>query len=207
MEVEIIMAQEKEINDSLFVAETTKNTKFIVEEAIDATTGEKKTYIQGIFLETDVKNENGRVYPRKIIEKAMIVYAEKIKDGTAYGELNHPHKAEINLANLCFRIINLELDKDGKLIGKGLILDTTAGKELKAVIAGGVNIGVSIRGAGPMSTNNIMQDGYEIIAIDVVANPSFTNAMMNIVNEQKETKNTKKLSKTAASIDLFLRTL
>ena len=157
----------------------------IVEEGLEDGSGKKSTYIVGPYLEANVRNQNGNFYPRPVVEKAMEKYKQKIANGTAYGELNHPHKPEIDLERISHRIMDMYFQGD-TVIGKSKLLDTDVGRTAQVLVKEGVNFGVSLRALGSFNAKREMQDDFTLLAVDIVADPSFSNAMMDIVIENKE---------------------
>jgi hypothetical protein len=157
----------------------------VVEESIGDGTDNKSTYIVGPYLEADVRNQNGNYYPRKVVEKAMEKYNKKIANGTAYGELNHPHKPEIDLERISHRIMNMWFEGN-TVMGKSKLLDTDVGRTAQVLVKEGVNFGVSLRALGSFNGKREMQEDFTLLAVDIVADPSFSNAMMDIVIENKE---------------------
>jgi len=154
----------------------------IVEESVDG--APKSIYIIGPYLEADVRNQNGNYYPKRVVEKAMDKYRVKIENGTAYGELNHPHKPEIDLERLSHKIT--EMYFDGNIVmGKAKLLNTKVGETAQILVREGVNLGVSLRALGSFNNKREMQDDFTLLAVDIVADPSFSNAMMDIVIENK----------------------
>lgn len=158
---------------------TTQN--IFVEEA-----GQKQLYIEGIFMQAAVKNKNGRFYPTQILENAVNTYIEEaVKTNSAIGELNHPKSPIPNPNKASHRIV--ELHKDGNdFYGKALVLDTRQGKQVRALIEGGVRMGVSSRGLGTckaVNGVNEVQNNYVLKCVDVVHNPSAPNAFVNGIME------------------------
>lgn len=147
--------------------------------SIDESTGEKSTYIEGVFAQAELKNRNKRVYPKPILEKAIYDYNEKyVKTRRALGELNHPTSPQIDPERACVLIESLHWDNNN-VIGKAKVLSTPKGKLLEALIHDNVQLGVSTRGLGSVRKTRIknenvslVEDDYEIRAIDVVHNPS-----------------------------------
>ena len=154
----------------------------IVEESVDG--GNKSLYIIGPYLEADIRNQNGNFYPRPVVEKAMQKYQAKIDSGTAYGELNHPHKPEIDLERISHRIMSMYFEEN-TVMGKSKLLNTDVGRTVQTLVKEGVNVGVSLRALGTFNTKREMQDDFTLLAVDIVADPSFSNAMMDIVLENK----------------------
>lgn len=149
--------------------------------------GEKQLFIEGIFLQGDIQNKNGRIYPSPTLDKAVIRYInERVEQKRAYGELGHPNGPSINLDRVSHIIT--ELKKDGSnYVGKAKITSTPMGNIVRGLISDGANLGVSSRGMGTLKNkNNIMevQDDYFIAtAADIVADPSAPNAFVNGIME------------------------
>jgi hypothetical protein len=164
-------------------------TELLSEEVLDESTGKKNLYIKGVFAEADTKNRNGRIYPRKVMERGVNEYInEYVKPNRAIGEINHPDRLSIDPKEASHRITELYWEGN-KLMGKALVLNTPNGNILRGLLEGGVNTGVSLRSAGSLKKNaeglNEVQDDWKLACWDVVANPSF-EAYMNPVMESKE---------------------
>lgn len=168
-------------------------TEIIAEVApliVEAAGTGKDYYIQGPFLQSDIKNRNGRIYPLNTLEKECARYTkELVNENRALGELGHPDSPTINLPLVSHRIT--ELKREGKdFIGKAKILDTPNGKIVKSLIDEGVKLGVSSRGVGSVSNrpegNVVGEDFYLATAGDIVADPSAPNAFVRGVMEDKE---------------------
>ncbi|NWJ43606.1 primosomal protein [Marine Group I thaumarchaeote] len=150
----------------------------------------KKQYIKGVFLQSDVKNQNGRVYPFSVLHREVKNYNKKyVEKSRALGELGHPMGPTINLDRVSHLIT--ELYEDGKnFIGKAKIMDTPNGKIVKNLLESGVRLGVSSRGLGTVKTNkqgvNEVQKDFVLSTIDVVADPSAPDAFVNGIMEGKE---------------------
>jgi len=150
----------------------------------------KDLYIQGVFLQADLKNRNGRIYPGKVMDKEVARYTESYIDKKrAFGELGHPQGPTINLDRVSHMIT--ELKKDGSnYIGKAKITDTPHGNIVKNLIAEGAQLGVSSRGMGTLKPKNGIQevqgDFYLATAADIVADPSAPDAFVNGIMEGKE---------------------
>ena len=111
-----------------------------------------KYYIEGVFMQAEKKNRNGRIYKRSILEKAVDDYnTQQVKTGRAVGELNHPDSPTVNLKEASHRILSLEWQGDN-VVGKALILNTPNGQTVKGLLDGGVRLGVSSRGMGSLRT-------------------------------------------------------
>jgi hypothetical protein len=170
------------------IREVTESTNLIVENKL----GKGKEYfIEGIFLQSELKNRNGRMYPESIMDKEVKRYSEEyVSKNRAYGELGHPDTPSINLDRVSHLIVGLR--KEGKnYIGKAKILDTPMGQIAKGLLDGGANLGVSSRALGSLKTNNegvqIVQDDFMLsTAADIVADPSAPDAFVRGIMESKE---------------------
>jgi len=151
--------------------------------------GKKNLYIEGVFMQYDTPNRNGRIYNRSIMEREVNRYVnEVVSQKRAYGELNHPSGPQINLDRVCHIIENLELRSNGEVLGKARVVDTPMGNIVKGLLEGGANLGVSSRGLGSLKEgkNGIMevqQDFRLVTAADVVADPSAPRAYINGIME------------------------
>ena len=166
------------------ITEHMGNIEYIVE-------GKKKQqYIKGVFMQGDVKNQNGRVYPFGVLQREVKNYNKKfVEQGRALGELGHPIGPTINLDRVSHLIT--ELYEDGKnFIGKAKIMDTPNGQIVKNLLESGVRLGVSSRGLGTVKTNkqgvNEVQKDFTLSTIDIVADPSAPAAFVNGIMEGKE---------------------
>ena len=150
----------------------------------------KEQYIKGIFMQADIKNQNGRVYPQVVLQKEVKNFNTKyVNEGRALGELGHPMGPVINLDRVSHVI--KELKEDGKnFIGKAKVMDTPNGRIVKNFISEGVKLGVSSRGMGSVKTNkegvNEVQKDFVLSTIDIVADPSAPDAFVNGIMEGKE---------------------
>ncbi len=166
------------------ITEHTNNVEYIVEGK------GKQQYIKGVFMQSDVKNQNGRVYPFGVLQREVKNYNNKfVKEGRALGELGHPMGPTINLDRVSHLIT--ELYEDGKdFIGKAKIMDTPNGKIVKNLLESGVRLGVSSRGLGTVKTNksgvNEVQKDFTLSTVDIVADPSAPAAFVNGIMEGKE---------------------
>lgn len=142
----------------------------------------RNMYITGPFLQSQSRNRNGRIYPRELIEREVEGFRPLIESHEALGELDHPEYAEIKSKESAIRITDLKMDGD-LAIGKALVLETRNGKELKALLEGGVRMGVSSRGTGNLLENNIVDNDYHLITIDAVYMPSAQVAYSDVVYE------------------------
>jgi hypothetical protein len=149
-------------------------------------TGEKNTFIEGIFMQTEIKNRNGRMYPKKIMESAVNKYVkEQVSKGRAVGELNHPNGPTINLDKVSHRITDLRFEGND-VVGKALVLNTPMGKIVKGLMEGGVQLGVSSRGMGSIENKgsmSVVKGDFHLATIDIVQDPSAHNAFVNGIME------------------------
>jgi hypothetical protein len=170
------------------IREVFEQTSYIVEES----QGKGKSYfIEGVFLQSNLKNRNGRMYPESIMDKEVKRYAEEyVSKNRAYGELGHPDTPSINLDRVSHLIVDLR--KEGtNYIGKAKILDTPMGQIAKGLLDGGASLGVSSRALGSLKSNNegvqIVQDDFMLsTAADIVADPSAPDAFVRGIMESKE---------------------
>ena len=148
--------------------------------------GKKETYIEGIFMQAEGKNRNGRVYTREVLTADVDRYNnEQVMTGRAVGELNHPEGPSINLDKVSHRITELKWDGNN-VIGKALILDTPMGQIVKGLVEGGVQLGVSSRGMGSLEKRagvNYVKDDFMLSTVDIVQDPSAPNAFVNGIME------------------------
>ena len=169
------------------ITEEISSVKFITE----GKGAKKKMYIEGVFLQGDLKNRNGRMYPVATLAKEVGRYNESfVKKGRAVGELGHPDGPTVNLDRVSHKIVSLE-QKGNNFIGKAQLLETPMGKIAKSLIAEGVTLGVSSRGIGTLKED---RDGLKVVgedfqlatAADIVADPSAPDAFVNGIMEGKE---------------------
>ncbi len=171
------------------IKEHTETVNYLIEE--DKDTGEKKYNLEGGFLQADIKNRNGRIYPVDVLDKEVKRYVkENVKKNRAYGELGHPDSPTINLDRVSHMIKELKLE--GKnFVGKAKIMDTPYGKIVKSLIDEGASLGVSSRGMGSLKTtkdgsSEVQKDFMLATAADIVADPSAPDAFVRGVMEGKE---------------------
>ena len=167
----------EEISDVKFITEG-KGTK-------------KKMYIEGVFLQGNLKNRNGRMYPVDTLAKEVSRYNESfVAKGRAVGELGHPDGPTVNLDRVSHKIVNLH-QEGNNFVGKAQLLETPMGKIAKSLLAEGVTLGVSSRGIGTLKED---RDGLKVVgedfqlatAADIVADPSAPDAFVNGIMEGKE---------------------
>jgi hypothetical protein len=157
---------------------------------IEETEGKKNLYIEGIFLQSEIKNRNGRVYPFNVLNREVQRYNEQyVKSGRALGELGHPDGPTVNLDRVSHRIVELRAE-GSNFYGKARILDTPMGKIAKSLLDEGVKLGVSSRGMGSLEERNganyVRDDFMLATAADIVADPSAPDAFVNGIMEGKE---------------------
>jgi len=168
------------------ISEEIQDAQYLVEE----TNGKKSYKIKGIFLQSDLKNRNGRVYPKQVLEQEVSRYnREFINKKRAFGELGHPDGPTVNLERVSHMITSLK--PEGKnFIGEAKIMDTPYGKIVKGLIDEGAQLGVSSRGMGSLVTKNganyVGKDFYLATAADIVADPSAPDAFVEGIMENKE---------------------
>lgn len=206
----------KEISQELnYLTEATEN-------------GKKGIYIEGIFMQADRENKNGRMYPKSIMEKELGRYQTLIKEKRSLGELGHPPNPTINLNNVSHLITNLRFE-GSDIVGKAKILDTPMGKIAQNFIEEGVRLGVSSRGLGSLKERNginEVQDDFHLATVDIVADPSAPDAFVqgimesaewilengvwktvDVENAQKQIKQTPKKNLNEAKLEVFQRFL
>ena len=161
-----------------------------VEVLVEESNGKKNLYIEGVFLQSEIKNRNGRIYPLDILEREVSRYNEEyVVSGRALGELGHPDGPTVNLDRVSHKITSLR--KEGtNFIGKARVLDTPMGKIAKSLLDEGVRLGVSSRGMGSLEEKNganyVRDDFMLATAADIVADPSAPDAFVNGIMEGKE---------------------
>ena len=168
------------------ISEEIQNAEYLVEE----TNGKKNYKIKGVFLQSDIKNRNGRVYPNEILHKEVTRYnREFINKNRAFGELGHPDGPVVNLERVSHMITKLHPDGQN-FIGEAKIMNTPYGKIVKGLIDEGAQLGVSSRGMGSLQTrggvNYVGEDFYLATAADIVADPSAPDAFVEGIMESKE---------------------
>ena len=168
------------------ITEEIRDAEYIVEE----TNGKKDYKIRGVFLQSDIKNRNGRVYPYETLVKEVNRYTDEfINKNRAFGELGHPDGPTVNLERVSHMIKELKID--GKnFVGEAKIMDTPYGKIVKNLINEGAQLGVSSRGMGSLKRdgdkNVVGDDFYLATAADIVADPSAPEAFVEGIMENKE---------------------
>ena len=164
------------------ITEHVEDLQYITEEK----NGKKTFVIEGVFMQADKKNRNGRIYPREVLESAVDKYVtEQVSRGRAVGELNHPEGPTINLDKVSHKITELRWDGNN-VIGKASILETPMGKIVQGLLEGEVQLGVSSRGMGSLAQKNgtnVVNADFMLNAIDVVQDPSAPEAFVNGIME------------------------
>jgi hypothetical protein len=169
------------------IKEVFEQNRILVEEK----DGKKNLYLEGIFLQAEVKNRNGRMYPESTMDREVGRYIkEYVEKNRAYGELGHPDTPSINLDRVSHIITSLK--KEGtNYVGRAKILETPMGNIAKGLLDGGANLGVSSRAMGSLKTGKdgvqIVQDDFMLsTAADIVADPSAPDAYVSGIMEGKE---------------------
>ena len=169
------------------ISEEIQDVEYICEQKED---GKKDYKIKGVFMQADIKNRNGRVYPMEVLQKEVNRYnKENIKEKRAFGELGHPDGPTVNLERASHMITKLY--PDGKnFIGEAKIMSTPMGEIVKTLMDEGAKLGVSSRGMGSLDQKNganyVRNDFYLATAADIVADPSAPNAFVEGIMEGKE---------------------
>ena len=168
------------------ISEEVQNAEYLIEEK----NGKKEYKIKGVFLQSEIKNRNGRVYPTEVLVREVNRYTKEfINKNRAFGELGHPDGPTVNLERVCHMVKSLT--QDGKdFIGEAKIMDTPYGKIVKGLIDEGAQLGVSSRGMGSLiqrnGVNYVKDDFYLATAADIVADPSAPDAFVEGIMESKE---------------------
>ena len=169
------------------ISEEVTQSEFLIEQNDK---GQKDYKIKGIFLQSNIKNRNGRIYPKEVLDKEVTRYnKEFINKKRAFGELGHPDGPTVNLERVSHMITKLY--PEGKnFIGEAKIMNTPYGKIVKGLIDEGAQLGVSSRGMGSLETrggaNYVKDDFYLATAADIVADPSAPDAFVEGIMENKE---------------------
>ena len=162
-----------------------------VEVIVENRNGKKNLFIEGVFLQGEIKNRNGRMYPMQTLAREVGRYNENfVEKGRALGELGHPDGPTVNLDRVSHKIVSLKEDGNN-FIGKAKILSTPMGKIASNLLGEGVKLGVSSRGVGSLSKTN---EGYSVVgedftlatAADIVADPSAPDAFVDGIMEGKD---------------------
>lgn len=169
------------IKQQILIEELTPVQSNIITESVS---GGKDLYLQGIFMQAECVNGNGRNYPVDEIAAAVKYVNEKIAEGVSIcGELNHPSDLAINLERVSHVITEMHMEGNDA-IGKAKLLNTPMGNIAKALIDGGVRIGVSSRGTGEV--NEGVVSGFQFVTVDIVSTPSAPNAFPSVISESMQ---------------------
>jgi len=169
------------------ITEEIEQVEFIVENR----NGKKSLYIEGVFLQGNIKNRNGRMYPMETLRKEVSRYNENhVTSGRALGELGHPDGPTVNLDRVSHKIVSLK-ESGSNYVGKAKILGTPMGKIAQSLLGEGVKLGVSSRGVGSLKQT---REGYSVVgedfmlatAADIVADPSAPDAFVSGIMEGKD---------------------
>ena len=169
------------------IREEIESVEFLVEQK----NGKKSMYIEGVFLQGNIKNRNGRMYPMETLRREVARYNENhVVAGRALGELGHPDGPTVNLDRVSHKIVSLK-ESGSNFVGKAKILNTPMGKIASSLIEEGVRLGVSSRGIGSLKMTregvNIVGDDFVLAtAADIVADPSAPDAFVEGIMEGKE---------------------
>ena len=169
------------------IREEIESVEFIVEQK----NGKKSLYIEGVFLQGNIKNRNGRMYPMETLRREVQRYSENhVQAGRALGELGHPDGPTVNLDRVSHKIVSLK-ESGSNFVGKAKILNTPMGKIASSLIEEGVKLGVSSRGIGSLKMTregiNVVGDDFMLAtAADIVADPSAPDAFVEGIMEGKE---------------------
>ena len=162
---------------------TETDVQCIVEKKED---GSKTHVIEGVFMQAESKNRNGRIYPKVVMEAAVNKYVlEQVSKNRAVGELNHPDGPTVNLDKVSHLITDLRMENND-VMGKARILNTPMGNIVKGLLEGGVQLGVSTRGMGSLEQRGgtmYVKDDFMLNTVDIVQDPSAPNAFVNGVME------------------------
>tara|TARA_A100001515_G_scaffold104796_1_gene85477 strand:- start:38 stop:649 length:612 start_codon:yes stop_codon:yes gene_type:complete len=149
-------------------------------------------FLTGIIQAADKKNGNGRVYPRKVLERELKNYQKLVDENRALGELDHPDESVINLRNVSHMVTKCWWDGEN-VMGKIRTLDTPSGNILKSLAQSGVTLGISSRGMGSVKESNgdtIVEDDFQLICFDIVSEPSTGGAYLTLSeNQQRQIQN------------------
>lgn len=164
------------------ITEVNHDIKYITEAK---ESGGKNMYIEGIFMQAEKPNRNGRLYEKRILEKALDSFQTLIKEKRALGELGHPPNPSVNLDKVSHLITDLRFDENN-IVGKAKLLETPMGKIAKNFIEEGVRLGVSSRGLGSLNEKNGVKyvgDDFHLATVDIVADPSAPDAFVQGIME------------------------
>lgn len=140
-------------------------------------------YLTGVIQRAEAKNQNGRVYPKEVLEREIENYQKVVRDNRALGELDHPEDSVVNLKNVSHIMTSIWWDGDN-VMGKCKVLDTPSGQILKSLVSQDVTLGISSRGMGSVHEdkmgNTVVEDDFNLICFDFVSDPSTIGAFMRL---------------------------
>lgn len=169
------------------ITETVHDAKTVIQEGAN---GEKEIFIEGIFMQSDIKNRNGRVYPTPVLDGQLKEYNSTfVSRKRALGELGHPENPSVNLERVSHNIVELKYESKTDVYGKAKLMDTPYGNIAKSFVREGIELGVSSRGLGSIresSGTKVVQGDFRLSAIDIVADPSAPKAFVSGIMECKE---------------------
>ena len=164
-------------------------TAEMIQESIDRNGG--RIVLRGVLQKADTLNQNGRIYPRAILEREVLNYQKFIKENRALGECDHPDTSVVELKNASHIIRDAKMEGDA-VVGTVELLDTPSGKILQSLVSSGVTLGISSRGGGStrrQGDNQVVQEDFQLICFDMVSEPSTPGAFMlregKVVNKQE----------------------
>jgi len=176
---------------------------FLTESEKSEVASGKAMFLTGVIQRAKAKNQNGRVYPRAVLEREIENYQKIIKDQRALGELDHPEDSVVNLKNVSHIMTQVWWDGDN-VMGKCKILNTPSGQILQSLVHSGVKLGISSRGMGSVHEdrmgNTVVEDDFNLICFDFVSDPSTIGAFMSL----KEARNAKNIFTKADRINRLL---
>lgn len=159
-------------------------------QIVESAEGSKDYFISGVFMQSEVKNRNGRIYPKKVMEAQVKSYSETfVGRKRALGELGHPDNPSVNLERVSHNIESLSFANDTDIVGKAKLMDTPYGNIAKSFVREGIELGVSSRGLGSVKESagaRVVQGDFYLTAVDIVADPSAPSAFVNGIMEGKE---------------------
>ncbi len=179
-------------------------TPDIIKEAREANEG--KVVMKGILQKSDTLNQNGRIYPRNVLEREVRNYQKFIIENRALGELDHPDSSVVNLKNVSHIVREAHIEGD-VVYGSVEILDTPSGKILQSLVESGVKLGISSRGVGTTKKQGdyqIVQDDFQLICWDFVSEPSTPGAFMMAEGRQINSEELQKVFTKSDRIDRIL---
>ena len=170
------------------IAETCYDTSAQILES--ASGGDKEYYIEGVFMQDTIKNRNGRIYPKPVLEAQIKAYTKTfVNRKRALGELGHPANPDVNLERVSHNIVDLSYVNETDVSGKAKLIDTPYGNIAKSFVREGIEMGVSTRGLGSVKESagaRVVQSDFFLSAVDIVADPSAPSAFVNGIMEGKE---------------------